>query len=112
MSGEALRLSGLESVPPSSDVAAVLSENHRRCLAFLSRRVPTLEIAEDILQEAFVRGLTTALALAMERYAAEVDDAVAPLDAELFDVLCGCVRSLVTTLKPDYATAVTVSPHA
>ena len=119
------------------DVAAVLSENRRRFLTFLSRRVPTQEIAEDILQEAFVRGLTRAPELvttqsamtwfyrvlrnaivdhyrragtearAMERYAAEVDDAVAPLDTELFEVLCGCVRSLVTTLKPEYADAIT-----
>ncbi|MDA1185620.1 MAG: sigma-70 family RNA polymerase sigma factor [Acidobacteria bacterium] len=119
------------------DVAAVLGENRRRFLTFLSRRVPTREIAEDILQEAFVRGLTRAPALttnesvmawfyrvlrnaivdhyrqtgaearAMERYAAEVDDVVAPLDTELMEVLCGCVQSLVTTLKPEYATAIT-----
>jgi RNA polymerase sigma-70 factor (ECF subfamily) len=122
---------------PAPDVAAVLSENRRRFLAFLSRRVPNAAIAEDILQEAFVRGLTRAPELvttesvmawfyrvlrnaivdhyrragaearAMERYAAEVDGAVAPLDAELFDVICGCVRSLVTTLRPEYATAIT-----
>ena len=46
------------------DVAAVLTENHRRFLTFLTRRVPTREIAEDILQEAFVRGLTRAPDLA------------------------------------------------
>ena len=119
------------------DVAAVLTENHRRFLTFLSRRVPTREIAEDILQEAFVRGLTRAPELtttesalawfyrvlrnaivdhyrrtgaearAMERYAAETDDIVLPADAELLDVVCGCVRSLVTTLKPEYGTAIT-----
>ena len=119
------------------DIAAVLAENHRRFLTFLARRVPTREIAEDILQEAFVRSLTRAPALAttesvlawfyrvlrnaivdhyrrtgaearaMERYAADTDDIVAPADAELFDVLCGCVRSLVTTLKPEYAVAIT-----
>ena len=127
----------MASQTAAPDVAAVLSENRRRFLTFLSRRVPTQEIAEDILQEAFVRGLTKAPELvttesvmawfyrvlrnaivdhyrragaearAMERYAAEVDDAVAPLDEELFEVLCGCVRSLVTTLKPEYATAIT-----
>jgi RNA polymerase sigma factor (sigma-70 family) len=119
------------------DIAAVLAENHRRFLAFLSRRVPTREIAEDILQQAFVRGLTRAPELAttesvmawfyrvlrnaivdhyrragsearaLERYAAETDDIAPPLDTELHDVLCGCVRSLVTTLKPEYATAIT-----
>ena len=119
------------------DVAAVLAENHRRFLTFLARRVPTREIAEDILQEAFVRSLTKAPELAttesalawfyrvlrnaivdhyrrtgaearaMERYAAETDDIVPPADAELLDVVCGCVRSLVTTLKPEYASAIT-----
>ena len=127
----------MASTTPVPDVAAVLAENHRRFLTFLARRVPTREIAEDILQGAFVRGLTRAPALAttesvmawfyrvlrnaivdhyrragaesraMERYAAEIDDAVAPLDTELLDVLCGCVRSLVTTLKPEYAAAIT-----
>ena len=119
----------MASTTPVPDVAAVLAENHRRFLTFLARRVPTREIAEDILQGAFVRGLTRAPALAttesvmawfyrvlrnaivdhyrragaesraMERYDAEIDDAVAPLDTELLDVLCGCVRSLVTTLS-------------
>jgi RNA polymerase sigma factor (sigma-70 family) len=45
-------------------VTPVLVENHRRFLAFLERRVPTREAAEDILQEAFVRGLTKAPPLA------------------------------------------------
>ena len=119
------------------DVAAVLAENHRRFLTFLARRVPTREIAEDILQEAFVRSLTRAPELAttdsalawfyrvlrnaivdhyrrtgaetraMERYAAEADDVVPAADAELLEVVCGCVRSLVTTLKPEYAAAIT-----
>ena len=131
-----------------SDIASVLAENHRRFLAFLQRRVPTREIAEDILQDAFVRGLTKAPPFsssassvawfyrvlrnaivdyyrhagveerAIERYAAETDDAVAPADAELFDAVCDCVRSLVGTLKPEYAAAITrvdlegVSPGA
>ena len=117
--------------------AAVLVENHRRFLAFLQRRVPSREIAEDILQDAFVRGLTRSPALgssdsvmawfyrvlrnaivdyyrragveerAIERYAAETNDTVAPVDAELFDTVCDCVRSLVSTLKPEYARAIT-----
>jgi RNA polymerase sigma-70 factor (ECF subfamily) len=135
-------------MPPASDVASVLAENHRRFLAFLLRRVPTREIAEDILQDAFVRGLTKAPPFAtsassvpwfyrvlrnaivdyyrhagveeraIERYAAETDDAVVPADPELFDTVCDCVRSLVGTLKPEYAAAITrvdldgVSPTA
>ncbi len=117
--------------------AAVLVENHRRFLAFLQRRVPSREIAEDILQDAFVRGLTRAPDLAssesvmawfyrvlrnaivdyyrragveeraIERYAAETNDTVNPVDAELYDTVCDCVRSLVDTLKPEYARAIT-----
>jgi RNA polymerase sigma factor (sigma-70 family) len=120
-----------------SDTASVLAENHRRFLAFLLRRVPSREIAEDILQDAFVRGLTKAPPFetsassvawfyrvlrnaivdhyrrtgveerAIERYAAETDDSVEPADPELFDAVCECVRSLVRTLKPEYAAVIT-----
>jgi RNA polymerase sigma-70 factor (ECF subfamily) len=119
------------------DIASVLTGNHRRFLAFLQRRVPTREIAEDILQDAFVRGLTKAPPFAssessvtwfyrvlrnaivdyyrhagveeraIERYAAEAEGVVAPADPELFEVVCDCVRSLVGTLKPEYAAAIT-----
>jgi RNA polymerase sigma factor (sigma-70 family) len=128
--------------------AALLAENHRRFLAFLVKRVPTREIAEDVLQDAFVRGLAKAPTQAtsesavawfyrvlhnavidyyrhagvekraIERYAAEADDSVAPVDPELMDTVCDCVRSLVGTLKPAYAAAITrvdldgVSPSA
>ncbi len=130
------------------DTASVLADNHRRFLAFLMRRVRTREIAEDILQDAFVRSLTKAPPLAstesivawfyrvlrnavvdhyrqagvegraLERYAAEADDKAVPVDPELFDTVCECVRSLVGTLKPAYAEAITrvdlegVSPTA
>jgi RNA polymerase sigma factor (sigma-70 family) len=120
-----------------ADTASVLAANHRRFLAFLTRRVPTREVAEDILQDAFVRGLTKAPLLAssdsivawfyrvlrnavvdyyrragaearaIERYAAEADDLVTPADLELFEIVCECVRSLVGTLKPEYAAAIT-----
>ncbi len=50
-----------ESAPDPAALPAetvrVLVENHRRFLAFLERRVGSREAAEDILQEAFVRGL-------------------------------------------------------
>jgi RNA polymerase sigma factor (sigma-70 family) len=127
----------MPSTAPAPEITSVLVENHRRFLSFLSRRVPTPEMAEDILQEAFVRGMTKAPALtssesivawfyrvlrnaivdhyrragvearAMGRLASESEDSVAPVDAELFDEVCGCVRSLVSTLKPEYAAAVT-----
>lgn len=50
--------------PSAAAVTPVLVENHRRFLAFLERRVPTREAAEDILQDAFLRGLTKAPPLA------------------------------------------------
>lgn len=37
-----------------------LVENHRRFLAFLERRVRSRDVAEEILQEAFVKGLARA----------------------------------------------------
>lgn len=37
----------------------VLIENHRRFLAFLEKRVGDRAVAEDILQDAFVRNLAT-----------------------------------------------------
>src|SRR5688572_17811893 len=47
--------------PPTRDttpeVAAIFVKNHRDFLAFLERRVGSKAIAEDILQEAFVRGM-------------------------------------------------------
>src|SRR5688572_6190632 len=39
------------------DVAAIFVANHRAFLAFLERRVGGRAIAEDILQEAFVKGM-------------------------------------------------------
>jgi RNA polymerase sigma-70 factor (ECF subfamily) len=119
----------------SAETAAVLAAQHARFLAFLRRRVPSREVAEDLLQEAFVRGLTKAPALesdesavawfyrvlrnavtdyyrragaearALERLAQEVDP-VAPEDSTLFGEICQCVRDLVTGLKADYADAI------
>src|SRR5262245_1519929 len=41
-------------------VVAILVDNHRRFLDFLTRRVGSRDVAEDILQDAFVRGLGNA----------------------------------------------------
>src|SRR5258706_9301283 len=41
----------------SPKAVAVLVDNHREFLKFLERRVGSRAVAEDILQEAFVRGL-------------------------------------------------------
>jgi RNA polymerase sigma factor (sigma-70 family) len=91
--------------------------------------------AEDILQEAFVRTMDHAASLrsstaatawfyrvlrnaitdhyrrqesqgrALDRLAAEIGDSDAP-DTELEAMVCGCVLSLVDTLKPEYGTAI------
>jgi RNA polymerase sigma-70 factor (ECF subfamily) len=49
-----------EYLPAQPGLLDVLVENHRRFLAFLERRVESREAAEDILQDAFVRGLERA----------------------------------------------------
>lgn len=126
----------IESTPSSPDVTKVLVENHKRFLAFLERRVRSRDVAEDILQDAFVRGIMrggqirdgesaiawfyrvlrnavtdhyrrqSAEQRAYEAAGAEMEDTVAPVDPELWDEACACVRSLVDTLKPEYAAAI------
>jgi RNA polymerase sigma-70 factor (ECF subfamily) len=49
--------------PTTPEVVKTLVDNHRRFLAFLERRVGSREVAEDILQDAFVRGLAGAARL-------------------------------------------------
>jgi len=118
----------------SADIVSVLVENHREFLRFLERRVGSRAAAEDILQEAFIRGLGKAETLrneqsavawfyqllrnalidharragaaqrAMTAVAAETEEAQAP-DAELHDAVCKCVGRLAGTLKPEYADA-------
>ena len=118
----------------SPEVARVLVANHRQFLAFLQRRVNDPQAAEDILQEAFVRGIARAGTLRdeesavawfyrmlrnavidhyrrddvkarkLERFATELD-ATTP-DPELADAICQCIASLAETLKPDFAEAI------
>lgn len=121
-------------VTTSHDVVETLVSNHRQFLAFLEKRVESREAAEDILQEAFVRGLGSSSlpeaesatawfyralrnavvdhyrrkgseSRALEQVAALTDDAVPP-DAEMMDTVCSCIRGLLTTLKPEYASAI------
>lgn len=118
----------------SPAVARVLVDNHRAFLNFLERRVGSAEIAEDILQEAFTRGLDRVDTLrdeesvlawfyrslrnsitdhyrrndarrrSLERFAAELDPTAA--SAETADAICKCVLALADTLKPEYAEAI------
>ena len=122
---------GTSGVTP--DVAAIFVANHRDFLAFLERRVGSRAIAEDILQEAFVRGMGRVnaetdesviawfyrtlrnaaidhhrrhktAAKALEGFAAETPDKNEP-DAEMRDAVCHCIKRLADTLKPEYAAA-------
>ena len=118
------------------EIAQVLVANHRRFLSFLERRVRSRETAEDILQDAFVRGITKAPEMrddeaitawfyrvlrnavidhyrrqgaeqrAYEHVLAESEESVTPSDTEMFEEVCACVRDLIATLKPEYASAI------
>jgi RNA polymerase sigma factor (sigma-70 family) len=118
------------------DVLTTLVENHRRFLAFLERRVGSREAAEDILQDAYVRGLAAAPQLrdqdsavawfyrmlrnamidhwrrrateqrAVDQVAMLAEEAAPAIDDELMETVCACVGELVGTLKPEYAEAV------
>jgi RNA polymerase sigma-70 factor (ECF subfamily) len=118
----------------SPAVARVLVENHRHFLGFLQKRVGDRALAEDILQDAFAKGLDGLDSLraeesavawfyrilrnaiidhrrrdgtktrALDSFAAEVEQHVEP-DVEVKNVICRCVGELATTLKPEYAEA-------
>lgn len=120
--------------PLSPEVVRSLVENHRDFLAFLERRLGDRAVAEDVLQEAFVRGLPKVDTLAneesatawfyrilrnavidhhrrrasgnrkLEALAAELEQHVEP-EEELRGAVCGCVGELAATLKPEYAEA-------
>jgi RNA polymerase sigma factor (sigma-70 family) len=120
--------------PLDTEVAGALVDNHRDFLRFLERRVGRRDIAEDILQEAYVRGLGNlgnlrdgeaaipwfyrmlrnatidhyrrrgAADRALEQFAQELDGAEEPA-ADVHDELCRCVTRLADTLKPEYAEA-------
>ena len=114
-------------------VVARLLANHRRFLDFLTARVGRREDAEEILQDAFVRGLQKAGEIrdderavawfyrllrnavidhyrraAAGRKALEAKGREAPevdpgFAADLERTICACVNDLVPLLKPEYA---------
>ena len=124
-----------DTLPDTPEVVATLVANHRRFLAFLERRVGSREVAEDILQDAFVRGLPRASAIkdgesvvawfyrvlrnalidqrrragaeqrAYDRVLATAEESVPGVDAELMETVCACAGNLLPTIKPDYAQA-------
>lgn len=115
------------------EVIATLVENHRRFLAFLEKRLGNRQTAEEVLQEAFVRGIERSGALRRNesavawffrllrnaivdhhrrsasplRSAADLDPAHEPAgpSEDTAAAICGCIRDLADTLKPEYAAA-------
>jgi RNA polymerase sigma-70 factor (ECF subfamily) len=126
--------SDVETRPIDPDVARVLVENHREFLRFLERRVGRRDLAEDILQDAFTRGLDKLPTLrdgeaavpwfyrtlrnatvdyyrrrkvadrALALFAEEIEKSEEPTET-LRDEVCRCVARLAETLKPEYAEA-------
>ena len=111
---------------------AALTGNHRRFLSFLEKRVGSRADAEDILQDAFVRGLARAGEIrdedravawfyrllrnavvdhwrargSRERAVEEAARELAAVDPEMEREICRCFEALLPTLKPEYATMV------
>jgi RNA polymerase sigma factor (sigma-70 family) len=111
-----------------------LVDNHRQFLGFLERRLGDRALAEDILQDAFVKSIekpedardessavawfyrtlrnavidhhrrTGARHRALEKLARELEGAVEP-PPDLRDEICACVTRLASTLKPEYEQA-------
>src|SRR5687768_2421375 len=110
-------------LPLSAAAIEVLVNNHRRFLGFLTRRVGDRALAEDILQEAFVKGVQAdapdeqsvvawfyrtlrnavidvqrrdaARGRALLAFARELETAADPnAAADGRDVVCACVKAL------------------
>src|ERR671918_511316 len=118
--------------PPAP--VAVLLENHRAFLSYLERRVGDRALAEDILQEAFIklvdrpdqapadegvvpwfyRTLRNAAidqfrrrgtaSRAIEAFGRKLETQTFP-EPEMEAEICACVSRLASTLKPEYAEA-------
>src|SRR5688572_14034982 len=118
--------------PLSPEVITALVSNHREFLGFLQRRLGDRALAEDILQEAFVRGMHKLGTLErdesatawfyrilrnavidhhrrrasankkLEVFAAELEHQV-DAEGDVRGEVCRCVGELAGTLKPEYA---------
>ena len=116
------------------EVTRLLVDNHREFLRFLERRVGRRDVAEDILQDAFARGLDKLQTLrdgeaviawfyrtlrnatvdyyrrakvadrALAQFAEEIETNEEPPESVHAEV-CRCVTRLADTLKPEYADA-------
>lgn len=119
-----------EESAPVEDIAASLVANHRDFLAFVQRRVGDRALAEEILQDAFVKSISKLedvresavgwfyrvlrnaitdhyrrVAANERRHEAYAREADLIDDEELHRVACKCVAELAKTLKPEYANA-------
>ena len=122
----------IDELPPAP--LAPLLDNHRAFLSYLERRIGDRSLAEDILQDAFIKVIDRpdtvpvdegivpwfyrslrnaaidrfrrqgAAARAMEAFAHELDTHAEP-DTGIEAEICACVSRLATTLKPEYADA-------
>lgn len=125
----------MSSSPAASEDPALVRKlvaNHRELLGFLERRLGDRALAEDILQDAFVRGLDklgtldkdesalawfyrllrnavvdhhrrrTARDKKLEAFAKELAVLTEP-EADVERAVCGCVSRLAETLKPEYS---------
>jgi RNA polymerase sigma-70 factor (ECF subfamily) len=118
-----------------SNVAERLVESHREFLGFLERRLGDRALAEDILQDAFVKTIERGGELrddeaavawfyrllrnavidhhrrssvrnrALDALAREMEGAAEP-PPELRGAICACVGRLAANLKPEYAAAI------
>lgn len=118
----------------NSGITEQLVEQHRRFLSFLEHRLGDRALAEDILQDAFVKSLEKADDVrderssvawfystlrnavidhhrrngarhrALEVLAREMEHAVEP-PPDLHETICACVSQLAATLKPEYERA-------
>jgi RNA polymerase sigma factor (sigma-70 family) len=121
-----------EESAPTRDIIQTLVANHRDFLAFVQKRVGSAALAEEILQDAFVRSIDkldnvretaigwfyrvlrnaiidhhrrTAAAERRHEAYAQQEQLADDQDEELHRVVCKCVAQLADTLKPEYATA-------
>ena len=114
---------------------AVLLENHRSFLSYLTKRVGDRALAEDILQDAFVRNMSRVddvleeavvpwfyrtlrnaaidhyrrqqtKTKALAQFAKEIEAETS--EDELRAEICACVNRLAETLKPEYADALKI----
>ena len=118
--------------PVTPEIAEVLVANHRDFLRFVERRIGNRALAEEIVQDAFVRSLErgdeiresvvgwfyrvlrnavidyqrrqTVADRRLDQFAAELESSGEP-DEELTKIACACVLKLADTLKPEYSDA-------